>query len=62
MFSVRDWSIKTKLITLSVVAVGMALALAGAGVILNEIHTTRAMKVRALRTQAGMLGFNQRTS
>ena len=45
MFSVRDWSIKTKLITLSVVAVGMALALAGAGVILNEIHTTRAMKI-----------------
>ncbi len=35
MLSIRRWSIKTKLIMLSVVAVGAALAMACAGVMLE---------------------------
>ncbi len=58
MRSLRDWSIKTKLILLSVVAVGVALAVSSAGVTLNEIHTMRNFKMEELQTQAGMLAFN----
>lgn len=58
MRSIRHWSIKTKLIMLSVVAVGVALAIASAGVAHNEIRTTRAMKREALISQTKMLAFN----
>ena len=58
MFSIRHWSIKTKLIMLSVVAVGAALAMACAGVMLNDVRTTRALKSEALEAQTKMLAFN----
>ena len=58
MLSIRDWSIKTKLILLAVVSVGVALAVSSAGLSLNEIYTMRAVKMEALQTQAGMLAFN----
>ena len=58
MFSIRHWSIKTKLIMLSVVAVGAALAMACTGVMLNEVRTTRALKSEALEAQTKMLAFN----
>ena len=58
MLSIRRWSIKTKLIMLSVVAVGAALAMACTGVMLNEVRTTRALKSEALKSQTKMLAFN----
>ena len=58
MVSIRNWSIKTKLILLAVVSVGVALAVSSAGLSLNEIYTMRAVKMEALQTQAGMLAFN----
>ena len=58
MLSIRRWSIKTKLIMLSVVAVGAALAMACTGVMLNEVRTTRALKSEALLAQTKMLAFN----
>ena len=58
MLSIRHWSIKTKLIMLSVVAVGAALAMACTGVMLNEVRTTRALKSEALQSQTKMLAFN----
>ena len=58
MLSIRHWSIKTKLIMLSVVAVGAALAMACTGVMLNEVRTTRALKGEALQAQTKMLAFN----
>jgi len=58
MLSIRHWSIKTKLIMLSVVAVGAALAMACTGIMLNEARTTRALKSEALQSQTKMLAFN----
>lgn len=55
---IHCWSIKTKLVLLSLVSIGVALALSGVGITINEIHTMRAFKMEALRTQAGMLAFN----
>ena len=55
---IRHWSIKTKLIMLSVVAVGVALAMACVGVMLNEVRTTRELKSEALSAQTKMLAFN----
>ena len=58
MRPIRRWSIKTKLVMLSLVSVGVALALSGVGITVNEIHTMRAFKMEALQAQAGMLAFN----
>lgn len=58
MSYVHGWSIKTKLITSSVLAVGAALALACVGIVLNEVRTARALKIAALKAQAKMLAFN----
>ena len=58
MRPIRHWSIKTKLILLSLISVGVALALCGVGVTINQIYTMRAFKIEALQAQAGMLGFN----
>ena len=58
MRSVRHWSIKTKLIMLSIVAVGVALAVSCAGIIFNEVRSMRAMKMEALQSQTAMLAFN----
>ncbi|MEN6459423.1 MAG: ATP-binding protein [Thermoguttaceae bacterium] len=58
MRSVRHWSIKWKLIGLSVVSVGVALALSAIGVIVNQVYTMRAFKTAALDSQAEMLAFN----
>jgi len=58
MRAIRRWSIRTKLIMLSVVSVGVALALSTVGVTVNEIYTMRAFKMKALQSQAGMLAFN----
>jgi len=58
MFSIRRWSIKTKLVCLSVVAVGAALAMACTGVMLNEVRTARELKAEALQAQTKMLAFN----
>ncbi len=58
MRAIRHWSLKTKLIMLSVVAVGVALAVSCVGVIFNEVRAMRAMKMEALRAQAQMLAFN----
>jgi PAS domain S-box-containing protein len=58
MRPIRCWSIKTKLVMLSLVSVGVALALSGAGITVNEIHTMRAFKMQSLQAQAGMLAFN----
>lgn len=53
-----DWSIKTKMLFLSLVSAGMALACSAVGVTVNEFHTMRAFKSEALQTQARMLAFN----
>ena len=58
MLSRFRWSIKTKLIVLSVVAVGVALVMACTGVMLNEVRTMLAMKSAALAAQTRMLAFN----
>ncbi|MCE5266518.1 MAG: response regulator [Planctomycetaceae bacterium] len=58
MRSIRHWSIKSKLIGLSLASVGVALALSAVGVTVNEHYTMRAFKVEALTSQAEMLAFN----
>ncbi|MCC6124922.1 MAG: response regulator [Pirellulales bacterium] len=58
MLAIRRWSIKTKLMILSVVAVGAALAVACAGVMLIEVRAARIAKGKALRSQVEMLAFN----
>jgi PAS domain S-box-containing protein len=58
MLAIRRWSIKTKLMILSVVAVGAALTVACAGVMLIEVRAARDTKAKALRAQAEMLAYN----
>jgi PAS domain S-box-containing protein len=58
MLSFRHWSIKTKLIALSVVSVGVALLLSFIGITINEIFTMRTFKQGTLRAQAELLAFN----
>lgn len=58
MRPIRHWSIKTKLIMLSVVSVGVALALSCVGITVNEIHTMHGFKRETLQAQAEMLAFN----
>ena len=57
MRAIRNWSIKTKLVVLSVVSVGV-LRVSCAGVTVSEICTMRSFKMESLRAQAGMLAFN----
>jgi len=58
MLSFQHWSIKAKLIALSVVAVGAALAMACTGIMFNEVYTARVLKSKALQSQTKMLAFN----
>ena len=58
MFFFRRWSIKTKLVMLSVVAVGAALAMAGVGILVNESRAARIRKSETLQSQTRMLAFN----
>ena len=58
MQPIRDWSIRTKLVVLSIASVGVALLVTSTGVIINEFHTMRGFKMGALESQAGMLAFN----
>lgn len=58
MRAICHWSIKTKLVVLSVASVGVALALAYIGTIANEVYTLRSFKRETLQSQAAMLAFN----
>ena len=58
MRAIRNWSIKTKLVMLSLISVGVALALSCVGVIVSEIYAVRSFKMESLQAQAGMLAFN----
>ncbi len=58
MRAFRNWSIRTKLIVLSLVSAAMALAFSAVGVTVNERRTMIAFKSEALQTQARMLAFN----
>ena len=58
MRAFHHWSIRTKLIVLSLVSAGMALAFSAVGVTVNERRTMIAFKSEALQTQARMLAFN----
>lgn len=58
MQSIRRWSIKTKLILLSVVAIGAALAVACAGIMLNDARTARALMSESFQSQTKILAVN----
>jgi PAS domain S-box-containing protein len=58
MFAHRRWSIRTKLVVLSVVSVGVGLALSYAGIIANDVSMMRSFKRESLQSQATMLAFN----
>jgi PAS domain S-box-containing protein len=58
MFAIHRWSIRTKLVLLSVVSVGVALALSYIGIIANDIYMMRSFKQESLQSQAAMLAFN----
>jgi signal transduction histidine kinase/ActR/RegA family two-component response regulator len=54
----RNLTIKTKMLLLAAVSVGVALLLSCAGFTFNEIRTMRGFKLDELRTQCRMLAFN----
>ncbi|MBN2580358.1 MAG: response regulator [Pirellulales bacterium] len=54
----RNLSIRTKILFLAAVSVGVALLLSCAGFTFNEIRTMRGFKLDELRTQGRMLAFN----
>ncbi len=58
MRAFRNWSIRTKLIVLSLASAAMALAFSAVGVTVNEFRTMISFKSEALQTQARMLAFN----
>lgn len=55
---IRNLHVRTKLILLSAVTVGLALVLACAGFLLNDLRLLRDSKMRQLRMQAELLSFS----
>lgn len=57
MRSIRDFSIKTKLLLLSAASVVVALCLSCAGFTINEFYSIRSQKIDELENQAGMVAL-----
>jgi signal transduction histidine kinase/DNA-binding NarL/FixJ family response regulator len=55
---IRNLHLRTKLILLSTVTVGLALVLACAGFLMNDLRLLQDSKLRQLRMQAELLSFN----
>jgi hypothetical protein len=55
---IRNLHLRTKLILMSAITVGLALVLACAGFLLNDLRLLQDSKLRQLRMQAELLSFN----
>lgn len=55
---IRNLNLRTKLILMSAITVGLALVLACAGFLLNDLRLLQDSKLRQLRMQAELLSFN----